>query len=532
MQIARLAVFGFLCLGLYLGRGVPCCAQQESDDGVFDMVVSLLGDEDKEMRSVGLEQVRTGLKGRAATERLAELLPKLSPDAQAGLISALADRGDVAACPAIRALLAAASEASVRVAVVTALGYLGDATDSKLLMHLLTDGSPAEQKAARASLLRLQDGEVVAAMIAELRNAAPPLRIALIEILGQRRALDAMPKFLAAAVDDNASVRVAAMKTLGQLAGPAQVAGMVRGVLRAEPGRERDDAEKAVAAVCARGGDADQQAAPLLAAYAALNAGEQAALLPLLGRVGGRDSLKIIERAIDADAPERYELGIRAICNWPNVSVAPRLIELATADKHAAHRTAALRALIRVAPLQDDRTDTQRLELLAKAMSMATRDAERLLVLDRARTIRSIEALHFIIPYLDQPEFTQQACLSVVELAHHRGLREPNKKEFDQVLDRVIAISKDPVVVDRAQRYKKGQTWERPSKPAARPASTATAATPKKSKTREDKPHSAAPGKPTAKPVAQFSPDWTMVIILGSVCLLVLLVLVRLATRR
>jgi hypothetical protein len=50
----------------------------------------------------------------------------------------------------------------------------------------------------------------------------------------------------------------------------------------------------------------------------------------------------------------------------------------------------------------------------------------------------------------------------VVELAHHRGLREPNKAEFDQALDKVIQTSQDATVVDRAQRYKKGQTWVRP----------------------------------------------------------------------
>jgi len=51
----------------------------------------------------------------------------------------------------------------------------------------------------------------------------------------------------------------------------------------------------------------------------------------------------------------------------------------------------------------------------------------------------------------------------VVELAHHRDLREPNKAEFDRALDKVIQTSKDATVVDRANRYKKGQTWARPT---------------------------------------------------------------------
>ena len=118
----------------------------------------------------------------------------------------------------------------------------------------------------------------------------------------------------------------------------------------------------------------------------------------------------------------------------------------------------ALRALIRVAALPDKRADAERLKLLKKAMSMATCDDERKLVVRRVRAIRTIESLRFVAPCMDQPALAQEACASVVELAHHRKLREPNKAEFDRALDVVIRTSKNADVVDRAKRYKKGQT--------------------------------------------------------------------------
>jgi hypothetical protein len=67
------------------------------------------------------------------------------------------------------------------------------------------------------------------------------------------------------------------------------------------------------------------------------------------------------------------------------------------------------------------------------------------------------------MPYVDQPEFAQIACETIVEIAHHREVRDPNKAEVDKMLDKVIATSKDPVVVERARRYKKGETWDRRS---------------------------------------------------------------------
>ncbi len=63
---------------------------------------------------------------------------------------------------------------------------------------------------------------------------------------------------------------------------------------------------------------------------------------------------------------------------------------------------------------------------------------------------------------MNRVRYAQQACQSVVELAHHRELRDENKAEFDRALDKVIQASKDATVIDRANRYKKGQTWVRP----------------------------------------------------------------------
>ena len=47
----------------------------------------------------------------------------------------------------------------------------------------------------------------------------------------------------------------------------------------------------------------------------------------------------------------------------------------------------------------------------------------------------------------------------MVELAHHREVRDANKADFMPALDKVIAICKDPTLVERANRYKAGKTW-------------------------------------------------------------------------
>ena len=436
----------------------PAVAEDASDE-LVQMVLGLIGDQDKDLRAIGLEQVRTAAKGAAATKQFVALLPTLSPDAQVGLLSALADRGDSTATASVRELLATSKAEPVRVAAIQALGVLGDTADVGSLVKLLGAQAAAEKAAARASLIRLK-GETTPQQIAVAIGAAEPLvRVALVEILATRRAIDTLPTILELTTGDDASVRAAAMATAAQLAAPHQADGMLPGVLKAEPGKEREAAERCVATVCGR---AENPEAAVLIAMEHLDERSYLALLPMLGRVGGPTAYQVIQTVVAKSDPMAHEIGVRALANWPKATIAPRLIELVKSEKNPKCRSMALAALVRVAPLPDKRSDDERLALLQQALSLCQTDEERQAVVKRVRAIRTIEALRFLVPYLADPTHAQLASESVVELAHHRGLREPNKAEFDKALDKVMATSKDPVVVDRAQRYKNGQTWVRP----------------------------------------------------------------------
>jgi len=96
-------------------------------------------------------------------------------------------------------------------------------------------------------------------------------------------------------------------------------------------------------------------------------------------------------------------------------------------------------------------------------MQLAKTPEEVSLVINRVRNAYDVDSLRFVLPYVDQPQFAQVACETIVEIAHHREVRDPNKAEVDKMLDQVIKISKDPVVVERANRYKRGETWDRRS---------------------------------------------------------------------
>jgi hypothetical protein len=325
-----------------------------------------------------------------------------------------------------------------------------------------------------------------------MKTAASVVRVKLLQLLVARRAIDSVPALLDAAKDADAGVRGAALDAIGQLGGPELVATLARLILDAKDAATREKAERALAVIARRDPKDADPGMPLLKVMADMQEREATQLLPALGRIGGPSARKAVdaalfdfdpsrdfriepkstsasEEALSASRTLRRVCGLLALCNWPDGSVAPRLVELVRAmdDSLRKDRTLVVAptrklvvdALIRVAPLPDKRSEVERLAMLKRAMELASSDEQRTLVLKRAAAIRSLETLRFVVPYLDQPKFTQMACLTVVELAHHKDLRQPNKAEFDTALNKVLTLSKDPEVILRANHYLKDETW-------------------------------------------------------------------------
>jgi HEAT repeat protein len=448
---------------LVLAAGTSQAGDAQSDQFV-QMIVKLIGDHDKEFRAAGLEQVRTAARGPAFTQLFAAQLTKLDAGGQIALLAALADRGDRAARSAVLELLGSSHDEDVRAAAVASLGPLGTPDDLPLLIKSLSAGSKAEQAAVRRSLIEIRGDGIDKALAADLLSESSTAKGALLEVLATRRASDQSPVFLAAIVDENARVRRAAMAALGQIGRPEQIAPMLAGVLKARKGYERDAAEKNVALVCERIENADQRGAALIEALNTVDQSQRDQLLSLLGRVGGKKPIDFVAAIATGNDAARRQLGIDALSKWPDASVADTLFAITTRTSDPTERSQAFRGYVKVSAARDGRSDRERLDRLKQAMNVAKSPEEVTLVINRVRTAYDVDSVRFVLPYVDQPEFAQIACETIVEIAHHREVRDPNKAEVDKALDKVIATSKDPVVIERANRYKRGETWQRPDR--------------------------------------------------------------------
>jgi hypothetical protein len=274
-----------------------------------------------------------------------------------------------------------------------------------------------------------------------------------------------VPVLLDDAVSDNAALRSGAMNTLRQLAEPGDVARLLQALLRTEKGREREEAEKTIVAVCDKVPEAEQRAALVINApglnwSAAGSNAELAIVLPVLGRLGGSKAQQVVQDALGSPQSEIHQAAVQALVNWPTPTVSPDLLKLAEGAADAKERQLALRGLIRVnsltPTLPGDKSNAPRLGMLKKAMELATGDEERNLVLDGLALIKDIETLRYVLPFLEHKALGQRACRTVVELAHSKTLREPNRAEFQRALDQVLTLCRDKGLLERAKKYKEG----------------------------------------------------------------------------
>lgn len=459
---AILAAFAIAASVLPITHAEPPASQPSTGASrAAEQVLALLSMGDDDMQQVALETIRHGLSGSWFTAMVSDALPKLTPSGQEAALLALADRGDPAAAAPAATMLAASKTEGVRAAAVVLLGRLGGPEHVGLLVKALAS-TGREREAARRGLVEITGSSAAEAIRAAAATGESSVRADVIDALAERRDRASRPLLAQAAVDGDASVRQAAMRALARFGGAAEIPPMVASLLRAT-GDERRAAELAIASACTTGPHADEAAAMLVDRYEAADEQAQRALLPALARVGGPRVMAIVD-AMLAD-PARRSQGLEALSKWPDATVKDRLLDLLGRATDERERELLLGTLIRIAPLPDNKLkDNQKLDLLVRTMALCERTEDKARVLERANAIRTIETFRFVVPYLDDPTLAGPACRSVVELAHHQKLRDAHKQEFASALDKVLALTKDEELVERAARYKAGQTWDRSKK--------------------------------------------------------------------
>jgi HEAT repeat protein len=427
---------------------VSTALSEEASNEAIGIIINALKGEDESMQSMAIALVRE-MSGPEVTKVLAKELPNLSVRGQMQLLSALADRGDRAALPAVIAATKAKDE-SVRVAALKALGDLGDASSVGLLAGTAAATFGAEQKTARESLHRLRGPKVDETVLAAIPSAEARVKVELIRSTGERNIAAGVESLLKTARDKDAKVRRESLRVLKTIAEPRYMPALVELLIGVQSSVDRREAEKTVTAVAHKISDRNRQAEAVLASLPSVTEEKsRCSLLRVLGKIGDNSALGVLRAGLKDKSITVEEACIRALAEWPTAEPVADLLKVVQASKNKIHRVLALRGYVRLIGLDSGRPSEETIGMYKQEMRLASDMSEKKMVLSGLANIKLLDALQMAASYLGDKDLQQEAEVAVVKIAE--AIADSNPVESKAALQKIIQASKNDFLRKKAQ---------------------------------------------------------------------------------
>jgi hypothetical protein len=257
---------------------------------------------------------------------------------------------------------------------------------------------------------------VDAAIMKLLAEGTPARRITAMELIVRRRMTAAIPALFDAAGSSDPHVRIAAVKKLGELAGPAELPRLLDLMARAANPDELEATEQALSAVSLKAADPATSVRQVEARLPQASPAQKCAIVRVLGAVGGANALKAVRTAVSDPNAEVHAAAIRVLAGWSTADAAPDLLELAKTAATPTDKMICLRGYLRLAGQAELPVD-KRLAMCRQAAALAQKDEEKKLLLAALGGIASVEALALITPYLEEAGTKEEAATATVDLA-------------------------------------------------------------------------------------------------------------------
>ncbi len=417
------------------------------DVAELDAIFAAMDDADPKIRGSALEALGL-MKSDAVTQAIAAKASNAKPAAKATLLRALAQRGDKSA---LGVFVAAAEDPddTVKLEAVRGIAVVGDASALGLLVNIAADGKGQLKDAARMSMDRLPGAGVTSAMIAAMPNAKPAAKAELARSLSARKATDAVDALLKAAADEDLAVRTEAMRALGALGDQQSLSQVLALAAKITDADERDEAVKAIVAICRRNPDAQKRADAVLAALDGAQGPAKALLMNAAGRIGAPAALPTLRGALKSEDAQMRDAAVRALADWPDMGAAADLLAIAK-DEAATqtHRVLALQGYLRLVALPSNRNAAQTLNAYREAASAATRPEEKRRIIAGLGDVRHIESLTMIEPYLSDAALREDAAAAAVKVG--REIWQGNREAVKPIMQKAAEAARNQRVKQQA----------------------------------------------------------------------------------
>jgi len=418
----------------------------------MELLAKYLKHDDYIMFAAAVQTAQESRENRA-TQVLLTALDGQSTDRKVVMIQALGYRADKQALPTLYGLVKQ-EDKPVRKAAIKVLPQI-PGTSGTVLVELLDDPDREISQIALDSFAAINDPQCDTAVRQMLTSRDTKKQLLGIDLVGRRWMKSAMPALLRAAGGNEANVRAAAIKKVGEMGGASEAQPLLDLLAKLKPGPDLDAAERALSAICTKTGTPQKCTQLIAGRLGQAQPAQKGALLRVLGAVGGAEALQVVHKAVDDPQRDVHTAAIRVLSKWQTLEAAPVLLRLAKTAKTTNDKTLCLRGYLALAS-QQNHPASRRLAMCRQAVDLIQRNDEKKLMLGALGKIISSDALPMITPYLEDPYTRAEAGTAIVTISE-KLLKDRNAArhaaKLIEPLQKVIEANPEGGLAKRAKGF-------------------------------------------------------------------------------
>jgi hypothetical protein len=299
-----------------------------------------------------------------------------------------------------------------------------------LLDYLLRSTDADELALAQSALLQVADKETDGLVAQKIESAQSKNKIALLEILATRRAVNYFDVVAKQTTSNEALVKEAAFHALPNVSSGSNMGALLAMLSRTENNNELKAIQSAIISAI------DKNTAGLInEAYA----NQKVKLLPVLPYINDSSALdKVVSSFYQGNQNEK-EVAFEALKNWQNQESVRTLLAIRKNESLKKYHEQALYAFISQTG-KSSWPDDQKLLMLREIMALASDKNEKIAVLRAAGNARTFLSLMFVSNYLDDAELSSAASRAAMQIALPTSDARPGLTgiEVRKILERIL----------------------------------------------------------------------------------------------
>jgi len=421
---------------------------QSSPGNAGSIILNALKESEPKIISTAISSIAL-LTNSDDISTVAKSVSRLPVSGQIQLISALSAFGENST---VFSTIKSAIESEhdvVRWVALDALGDINLESSVNLLANLSAHGKGKERSTARQSLYRLNGNNVNDIILSSILTDDVKIKIELIRAIQKRRIFNGADSMLKLASDSNSSLRIESVRALRFIANEPHIIDLVKLLVNSESDRDRIELEKTIVMMAKRNNLNDSTGQEIMRYLGGMESTSKQTAIQILGQLGYSPSYSSLIEYLNDDEKNIRNSAIKALSEWNNDTPLSTLFNVTENAKNQSHKTLALRGIIRLIGLENDRSTEATNELYKRAMALATNVQEKKAVLSGLSNVMSITAFQMAETYLPLPELKAEAATACIKIAGE--IHKDYHKECKLVLMEINHEVENDIIRESAQ---------------------------------------------------------------------------------